>query len=327
LTPNASPPAILVLARFGGHTAPKATLSNVPAYTIAILILGVLTMAVGGIMQLVAAFRQSIVWGLASLFLPLASLIFTIVHWAEAKAGFFTGLAGTALLVCGVLTSEPIRTAYASGFNGKTPFSFKLPGSVSTAETAKDLNAQIQEKRDRIEQLEAQFGQAGAELVAQFQTLTTQRNSLRTDDAAATATFNAAAATYQALNTAQKERQQELAKVHRTLDTLLVERTKQQAAAAGAKPGAPATGSKQSGAAAGTGSKKVVMYTTSSCPACKSAKQYFARKGVHYEEYDVNASPAARQEFQRLGGTGVPLILVGDEKVLGFSEQRLNQLL
>jgi len=299
----------------------------VAPYTIALVLVGILTIIIGGIMQLVAAFRQSIVWGLASLFLPLASLVFTIVHWAEAKTGFFTGLVGSVLLVAGVITSEPIRTAYASGLNGKTSFAFTLPGSGSAADTAKDLNAQIQEKRDRIEQLEARFGQAGAELVSRFQTLTAQRNSLRTDDAAATETFNAAAATYQALNTTQKERQQELATLHKSLDSLLVERTKQQAAAAGAKPGAPATTPKQSGAPAGTGSKKVVMYTTSSCPACKSAKQYFARKGVHYEEYDVNASPAARQEFQRLGGTGVPLILVGDEKISGFSEQRLNQLL
>ena len=69
------------------------------------------------------------------------------------------------------------------------------------------------------------------------------------------------------------------------------------------------------------------MFTTATCPACRSAKEYFARKGVPYEERDVNGSPATMQEFQRLGGRGVPLILVGDEKMEGFSAQRLDQLL
>ena len=34
------------------------------------------------------------------------------------------------------------------------------------------------------------------------------------------------------------------------------------------------------------------MFTTATCPACRSAKEYFARKGVPYEERDVNGSPA-----------------------------------
>jgi glutaredoxin-like YruB-family protein len=142
------------------------------------------------------------------------------------------------------------------------------------------------------------------------------------------ATFNAAAAAYQALNTAQKQRQQDLATLHQNLDDLLVERTKQQTATARAKPADQVTAAKQPAPPqVSKVAKKVVMYTTSSCPACRAAKQYFARKGVSYEERDVNNNSSAREEFQRLGGSGVPLILVGDEKIRGFSEQRLNQLL
>jgi hypothetical protein len=48
---------------------------------------------------------------------------------------------------------------------------------------------------------------------------------------------------------------------------------------------------------------------------------------VRYEERDVEKSPDARAEFERLGGRGVPLIMVGTEKMDGFNEQRLNQIL
>jgi glutaredoxin 3 len=296
-----------------------------PIHTIVLLLLGGAIMAVGGVMQLVAAFRQSLWWGVASLFVPMASMVFVIMHWAEAKAGFLTGLVGAALLAGGLVTAGPLRDAYAAGMTGKTPFSFPLPESApaiiggtagSTTTGSKDLNAQIQEKRDRIDQLEAQFGQAGVALVAQYQTLNTLRSTLRQDDAAALAKFNAANAAYQAQNAAQRERQQELAALQQSLDSLLAERARTQ-------PRTAASGS--SSATAGT--RQVIMYTTSTCPACRAAKEYFARKGVHYEERDVNNSSSAREEFQRLGGTGVPLILVGNEKMEGFSAKRLDQLL
>jgi hypothetical protein len=40
----------------------------------------------------VVAFRVHIGWGFAVLFLPVAPLVFTIVHWPEAKGPFITGL-------------------------------------------------------------------------------------------------------------------------------------------------------------------------------------------------------------------------------------------
>ena len=58
------------------------------------------------------------------------------------------------------------------------------------------------------------------------------------------------------------------------------------------------------------------MYTTSTCPACRAAKEYFARKGVPYDERNVEGSPAARQEFQRASAEAAcRSILVGSEKM------------
>jgi glutaredoxin len=64
---------------------------------------------------------------------------------------------------------------------------------------------------------------------------------------------------------------------------------------------------------------QVVMYATSWCGYCAQARAHFARKGIRYVEYDVEKSAAAKAEFKRLGGRGVPLILYGRERMNGFS--------
>jgi glutaredoxin len=71
----------------------------------------------------------------------------------------------------------------------------------------------------------------------------------------------------------------------------------------------------------------VVMYATSWCPYCAQARAYFARAGIAYVEHDVEKSASANAEFKRLGGRGVPLIVVGREKLNGFSEQGFEHLL
>lgn len=72
---------------------------------------------------------------------------------------------------------------------------------------------------------------------------------------------------------------------------------------------------------------EVVMYATSWCPYCAQARAYFARAGIAYVEHDVEKSASANAEFRRLGGRGVPLIVVGREKLNGFSEQGFEHLL
>ncbi len=73
--------------------------------------------------------------------------------------------------------------------------------------------------------------------------------------------------------------------------------------------------------------KQVVIYTTAHCPYCKQAKQYLAQKGVSYREVDVETSISGKEEYRKLGGNGVPLIMVGDQKVEGFSATALDRLL
>lgn len=64
----------------------------------------------------------------------------------------------------------------------------------------------------------------------------------------------------------------------------------------------------------------VVMYATAWCPYCARARAYFRSNGIAFAEHDIEKSSAARAEFKRLGGRGVPLIFVGRERIDGFSE-------
>src|SRR5678815_1352320 len=72
---------------------------------------------------------------------------------------------------------------------------------------------------------------------------------------------------------------------------------------------------------------EVKMYATSWCPYCAKARAYFARRGIAYVEVDIEKSREGRAEYERLGARGIPVILVGPQRMNGFSEARLSQLL
>ena len=66
---------------------------------ISLVLLGGVLAFIGNIWFLVAAFRVSIWWGLACLFLPFVSFFFLIVHWNVAKRPFFYILFSIILLI------------------------------------------------------------------------------------------------------------------------------------------------------------------------------------------------------------------------------------
>lgn len=74
------------------------------------------------------------------------------------------------------------------------------------------------------------------------------------------------------------------------------------------------------------GNKKVVMYSASWCGVCKKAKRYFAEKSIKYTEYDVEKSGEGKSSFRKLGGKGVPVILVGNRRMNGFSIDGFEKL-
>lgn len=72
---------------------------------------------------------------------------------------------------------------------------------------------------------------------------------------------------------------------------------------------------------------EIALYSTRWCGVCKRAKAFLDRRGVPYQEYDIEANQTAYREFRRLGGRGVPLVVVGSERLQGFNQARLERAL
>lgn len=75
-----------------------------------------------------------------------------------------------------------------------------------------------------------------------------------------------------------------------------------------------------------TKKKKVVMYSTQKCSYCKRARRYFKSKNIPFVEKDINKSKQNEKEWQKLGGGGVPIILIGKKRMNGFSASRFDQI-
>ena len=85
------------------------------------------------------------------------------------------------------------------------------------------------------------------------------------------------------------------------------------------------TGPAQVGQAIGADSG-VTIYTTEWCGVCKRAKAFFREKGVPFREWDVEKTEYGAAKFKQFGGSGVPLITVGSEKMMGFDGTRFMEL-
>jgi glutaredoxin len=75
-----------------------------------------------------------------------------------------------------------------------------------------------------------------------------------------------------------------------------------------------------------TENKDVVMYSASWCGICKQARAYFEENSIDYNEYDIDKDPQGRREYTQLGGRGVPIILIGGQRMDGFSKARFERL-
>ena len=89
----------------------------------------------------------------------------------------------------------------------------------------------------------------------------------------------------------------------------------------------PAVVSTMQGAPAAKAKDKVRMYTAVWCGYCKRAKAHLAARAVAYDEVDVEATQRGQNEFRQLGGRGIPIILVGSQRMDGFDANGLDAML
>lgn len=75
-----------------------------------------------------------------------------------------------------------------------------------------------------------------------------------------------------------------------------------------------------------TSTTRIELYSTDWCKYCKQAKAYFKQYNIAYTEYNIEKSRDARRRYKKLGARGVPVIVMGDRRMNGFSPAGFKKL-
>jgi len=73
---------------------------------------------------------------------------------------------------------------------------------------------------------------------------------------------------------------------------------------------------------------KVLIYSTPTCHYCNMTKEFLKENDVAYVDYNVAEDTEKRAEMiEKSGQMGVPVIMVGEEMLIGFNEAKMRELL
>ncbi len=73
--------------------------------------------------------------------------------------------------------------------------------------------------------------------------------------------------------------------------------------------------------------KKVEIFTSPTCPHCRTAKNYLTSRKIPFRERDVSRDASAGKEMARLNIMGVPAFVIDGEVIIGFDQKRIEKLL
>ncbi len=74
--------------------------------------------------------------------------------------------------------------------------------------------------------------------------------------------------------------------------------------------------------------QNVTIYSTPTCHFCHMAKDFFKENNVTYTEHDVASDLEQRKIMvEKSGQMGVPVIMIGDELLVGFDKPKVAKLL
>ncbi len=74
--------------------------------------------------------------------------------------------------------------------------------------------------------------------------------------------------------------------------------------------------------------KKVIVYSTSTCPWCIRVKQFLGENSIPFDSYDVGTDQVRVDEMvKKSGQMGVPVLDIGGEIIVGFDKEKIKQAL
>jgi glutaredoxin-like YruB-family protein len=75
-------------------------------------------------------------------------------------------------------------------------------------------------------------------------------------------------------------------------------------------------------------SKRVIVYSTPTCPYCIRAKQFLRENNVAFEDSDISTDRSKVEEMMRKSGQmGVPVLDIEGEIVVGFEKEKIKSAL
>lgn len=71
---------------------------------------------------------------------------------------------------------------------------------------------------------------------------------------------------------------------------------------------------------------KVILYTTNDCVECTFVKRVLTEQEIPYETRNIAENETYKKEVERYGFLGVPVTVVGERAVKGFTPDLINLL-
>ncbi|MBS3081279.1 glutaredoxin family protein [Candidatus Pacearchaeota archaeon] len=72
----------------------------------------------------------------------------------------------------------------------------------------------------------------------------------------------------------------------------------------------------------------ITIYTTPTCPWCRTTKEFLKSRKIKYKEIDVSKDRKAAEEMiKKSGQYGVPVLDINGKIVIGFDKEKIEQLI
>jgi glutaredoxin-like protein NrdH len=75
-----------------------------------------------------------------------------------------------------------------------------------------------------------------------------------------------------------------------------------------------------------TMNKEVIVYTTNDCVECTFVKKVLTENGIPFDLRNIAENEVFQKEVERFGFLGVPVTVVGDRAVKGFTPELIELL-
>lgn len=74
------------------------------------------------------------------------------------------------------------------------------------------------------------------------------------------------------------------------------------------------------------GDHSVTLYGTDWCGYCRKARAYFQAQGIPFVDLDIEKNAQAKRDYDAMKANGVPVVVVGDKRMNGFSEEGFQRI-